>query len=244
MTTTTTQRFVNLGKSRTQIIGPAGERILVMPFAESLHPNTYKEDATYVLEGEFWGRYVSQAGPLFPFPTPAAFGVESFPALHARNEEGELVELGGVPLPVTAPGHAVAARLGTYRIAADILTQDGKIKRELPDGTIELLEDTPENRTQIDGERVNVKNPEVTDGIAKWLERMHVDTVEKFNALSDDVMLKIPGITPQSLPHIRANMRKVYEDTLASEAADVADDLDPSFDHDTEETRPKLTIKE
>ena len=39
MTTTTTQRFVNLGKSRTQIIGPEGERLLVMPFADSLNPN-------------------------------------------------------------------------------------------------------------------------------------------------------------------------------------------------------------
>lgn len=248
MTTTTTQRFVNLGKSRTQIIGPKGERLLVMPFSDSLNSATVKKDALYVLEGEFWGRYVSQAGPLFPFPVPSAFGIESFPSLSARREDGSVVELGGVPLHVASAGHAVVARMGTYRIAADILTPDGKIKRELPDGTIELLEDIPENRTQVDGDRVNVKNPEVTDGIVKWLERMHVDTVEKFNALSDEVMLKIPGITAHSLPHIRANMRGVYEDTLAAEAAEDADTdadaLDPSYDYDTDEDRPKLTTKD
>lgn len=244
MSTTTTQRFVNLGKSRTQITGPKGEHILVMPFSESLSPNTYKEAATYILEGEFWGRYVSQAGPLFPFPIPAAFGIPTFPALHARNEAGDRVELGGVPHHVQSPGHAVVARLGTYRIAADILTSDGKIKRELPDGTVELLDDTPENRTSFDADPINVKNPEVRDGIAKWLERMHVDTVEKFNALSDGVLLKIPGITPHSLPHIRKNMQTVFQATLDAEAEEVADALDPSFDHDTEETRPKLSIKE
>ena len=138
--------------------------------------------------------------------------------------------------------------MGTYRIAADILTPDGRIKRELPDGTIELLEDIPENRTRADGDRVNVKNPEVTDGIVKWLERMHIETIEQFNALSDEVMLKIPGITAHSLPHVRANMRMVYKDTLAAEAAEaeatVADALDPSYDHDTDEDRPKLTTKD
>jgi len=246
MTTTATQRFVNLGKSRTQIVGPEGERLIVMPFSESLHPSTFKKDALYVLEGEFWGRYVSQAGPLFPFPIPAAFGIEEFPALRARREDGVLVELGGVPLVSQAPGVAVAARMGVYRIAADVLTADGKIKRTLPNGTIELLDDTPENRTRFaDADPVNVKNPQIKDGIVAWLERMHITTLDEFIALNDTVMLKIPGITPQSLPHIRENMKTLFaESPNATTIDDVLSgdeyDYDPSYDEDTDEERDPI----
>lgn len=246
MTTTATQRFVNLGKSRTQIVSPEGERLIVMPFSESLHPSTFKQDAIYVLEGEWWGRYVSQAGPLFPFPIPAAFGVEAFPALRARREDGGSVELGGVPLVTQAPVLAVAARMGIYRIAADVLTPDGKIKRTLPDGTIELLEDTPENRTHFaDADPVNVKHPQIKDGILAWLERMHITTHAAFVALSDTVMLKIPGITPHSLPHIRANMKKLFEEspgatTIEEVLSGGEEDYDPSYDEDTDEERKTI----
>jgi len=246
MTTTATKRFVNLGKSRTQIVGPEGERLIVMPFSESLHPATFKQDAIYVLEGEWWGRYVSQAGPLFPFPIPAAFGIEEFPALRARREDGVLVELGGVPLVTTPPGLAVAARMGTYRIAADVLTPDGKIKRQLPDGSIELLEDTPENRTQFaDADPVNVKNPQIRDGILAWLERMHVNTLADFIALNDTVLLKIPGITPHSLPHIRENVKKLFEDspnatTIREVLSKDEEGYDPSYDEDTDEEREPI----
>jgi hypothetical protein len=249
MTATATKRFVNLGKSRTQLVGPNGERLIVMPFAESLHPNTHKADALYVLEGEWWTRYVSAAGPLFPFPVPAAFGVESFPALVALRDDGERVELDGDPIRATAPGVAVAARMGTYRIAADVLTPDGKIKRTLPDGTIELLEDTPENRTQFaDADPVNVKNQEIKDGIVAWLERMHVSTLEDFEGLSDEVMLKIPGVTSQSLPHIRANVRKMFGEAPASTTIDAVlsdeDDegYDPAYDTDAEERPPVPSV--
>lgn len=250
MTTTATKRFVNLGKSRTQIIGPEGERLIVMPFSESLHPNTHKDDALYVLEGEWWTRYVSAAGPLFPFPVPAALGVESFPRLRARCTDGSTVELEGVPIRAPSPGVAVAGRVGTYRIAADVLTRDGKIKRTLPDGTIELIEDTPENRTRIDGESINEKNPEIKDGIVAWLERMHVSTLADFNSLSDDVMLKIPGVTAQSLPHIRANIRKLFDDVPATTTLEEVlsgedpEGYDPSFDADAEGRGPAPSVKD
>ena len=250
MTATATKRFVNLGKSRTHILGPKGERLTVMPFSESLHPNTYKDSALYILEGEFWGKYVSAAGPLFPFPIPAAFGREAFPALRALCDDGSTVELEGEPVRATPPGIAVAARAGTYRIAADVLTPDGKIKRTMPDGTIKLLEDTPENRTQFaDAEQVNVKNPEIKDGIVAWLERMHVNTLEDFNGLSDDVMLKIPGVTPQSLPHIRENVRKLFKETPKATTIEEVlsggegEDYDPAFDHDAEDRPPVQSVK-
>jgi len=254
MTSPTAKRFVNLGKSRTQILDPNGTRIIVMPFSESLHANTHKADALYVLEGDYWGRYVSQAGPLFPFPIPAAFGLTAFPALRALGIDGEFVELEGVPLRVQSGGQAVAARMGTYRIAADVLTPDGHIKRTLPDGSIELLEDTAANRTKFaDADPVNTKNPQIKDGILSWLERMHVTSAADFSALSDEVMLKIPGVTPHSLPHIRANVHKMLEESVAPETVTIDEvlpdddegyDGDPAFDDDAEERDPIPSVSQ
>jgi hypothetical protein len=205
---TVAERYVNLGKTRTVIQGPDGQTIVVLPFDDVFHEFAHKRNGTYVLEGEFWRRYVSTAGPLHPFPRPEQFGRTSFPPLVARHASGVLVDVETGAAVSSPDSLAALAASGKIRLAGDVLTPEGKIRRTLPNGEIELVDDTPENRTRLSEESgvVNERNPQIRDGITAWLERMHVSTAEEFAALSDDVLLKIPGVSHEALPHIRANM--------------------------------------
>lgn len=255
-TTTATKRYVNLGKCRTMLPGPDGQSVTVHPFEESLNPQTIRADANYVLEGDFWARYATGSySQLCRFPRPSQYGRTSFPSLFVLREDGSRVELDSVDVDDQDDGQHVSAGRGVPRIAADVVTAEGMLRSTLPSGEVVLLEDTPENRNMAHSEVgvVNERNPEIREGIMQWLTDMHVETFSEFSSLSDDVLLKIPGVSSHNLPAIRENigsvLRKMEElehpeetpvgETAASATVRTTDDpLGGGFDDE-----PKSPVK-
>lgn len=263
---TPSKRFVNLGTARTMLPGPDGHPVCVHPFAESLNPRTCRADATYVLEGEFWSRYATGVhSQLRPFPRPSQYGLVSFPAMAARREDGSFVDLDGDLLDGASGGQHVQASPGKRRLAGDVITPEGKIRKTMPNGEIVLLDDTPENRNMVHSETAGLeteRNPTIKGGIEKWLADMNITSFREFAALSDAVLLKIPGVTAHNLSAIRANIGDVFrrmddmeqpDETPVGESADSAavrttDDplggvLDDDYDDEEEEPTPKRKAK-
>ena len=222
--TTATKRFVNLGRARTTLPGPAGHPVIVHPFEESLNRRTYRADAVYVLEGDFWGRYATGVhSQLNRFPRPSQYGRESFPTLAALLEDGTRVDLASATLDASGGAQHVQASPGKRRLTGDVITPEGMIRRTLPDGTVTLVDDTPENRHLLHSEVAGVettRNPEIRGGIETWLKEMHVSSYQEFSDLPDEVLLKIPGVSAANLPAIRENVGRVLREAEGLERPD------------------------
>jgi len=216
-------RFVNLNPSRTYVTGPDGQQVIVAPFDDFLHERQRKADAIYVLEGEWWGRYVGDKGPLFPFPAPREYGVAAFPPVSGAQRRVCAVpgEGGDRHSSVGGDGGAIRAqaRMGRYRAAGDVLTPGGKIRATDPlTGKDVLLDDTPENRhavhSRVAAERgggpVEPENEDpnapLKRSIIDTLEDMGVESHRQFAELSDETLLRIPGVNAHNLPHLRRNI--------------------------------------
>jgi hypothetical protein len=221
MESTAILRFVNLSKGRTTVPGPRGQTVIIEPFEDSLDPRTRKADAVYVVEGAFWRKYVTPDGvgsQLAPFPRPASYGRESFPEdLVALRDDGEFVDAASGEVSHGGGDAAVQASPPVRRVAGDVITPRGLIRRTNPlTGVEELVPDIPENRNMRHSldtdEAVNVKNPEIKDGIVAWMERMGIDSAVKLAALDDNTMLKIPGVTGNSLPQLRQNLMRYFRE--------------------------------
>lgn len=213
MNTTATRRFVNLNKTRTYIPGPDGQQVIVMPFEDSLSEHTRKSEATYVVEGDWWAQFVGAAGPLFPFPSPRAYGLETFPDLPASCRRSD--ETGPARVRADAQGAdvAVAASLGRRRATGDVLTPDGRIRTRDPiTGEERLLPDTPENRNMVHSDFRTGRATALRDSnsfrqsFLDEMERLGIMSHKQFLELPDATMLQIPGVTEQNLPFLRKNI--------------------------------------
>jgi len=222
METTATQRFVNLGKARTTMPNPEGQDITVHPFEECLNPRTRRPDAVYVVEGEFWERYAGGHGAaLATFPRPASYGVAAFPEdLAALRADGSMVDSAGNAVDTDAGAIAVQAGATKKRIAGDVITPEGKIRRTNPlTGVEELVEDTEANRNMqhsrtLDEDRVeliNVKHQEIQGGIMAWMERMGIESAEQLADMSDDTLATIPGVELVMVKQLRENLTHHFQ---------------------------------
>lgn len=247
------KRFVNLNKAPAYVQDPRGVTVAIRSFREALDDQLRKSDGLYVVEGDFWEKYVSgtAAGPLHHFPQPRGFGRESFPALtvhyrDGRPGDGEFLTDGSPRTPVAAQ-----AVPGRYRVAGDVITKQGKIRRRNPEtGEDEEVEDTPANRTVL--KPVNEPGPppeQLRKSIIDYLEEKQVSTLEQFNQLTDEQLIAIPGMHPNALPQVRDNMRKLFKaiedarqgsepaDTVSTEQDVLTQDEGTAFtDEEEEET--------
>lgn len=212
-TPTQPARFVNLTHGRVHIQDQAGRTIVVQPFRESLNEFSRRADGLYVLEGEWWSRYVSAAGPLSSMPEPAQFALDAFPAYSGAQVDRRVV---AGPAPAVAPGAVAAQALpGVFRGAGDVITAEGKIKRWNPvTQRDELLDDIPENRNMhhplhdpkavVDPDRDRIR-----EGIIAWLEEEGIETIEQFDARTDADLMRIPGVGAHNIAKLRTGIRKL-----------------------------------
>lgn len=236
-------RFVNLNKTRTYVPGPDGQQVIVMPFEDTLNDHTRRPDAVYVVEGEWWRQFVGGSGPLFPFPAPREYGLDAFPTLVGKN-----YRISAVPLPTDgaadASGSSVAAvaRMGRPRLAGDVITPDGKIRKvDTATGQEILVDDTPENRHLVHSEIARSqgaaistpsedRNAPLRRSIIDELERLGIDSHVQFAALPDETLLRIPGINSQNLPILRKNtedlLKRIARQRCEEEEADEDEDND------------------
>ena len=209
------QRYVNLNKVAVSIQNPKGQSIMVSPFRESLDDRSRRTDAIYVVEGEFWQRYMNgtPTSALQRFPLPAAFGRESFPPLPVHHLDGR--EVDGQMLTSGAERAQVAAvaSLGRYRAAGDVLTPAGKIRRTNPlTGLDEEIEDTPANRNVLPPLNAPGPSPDqLRVSVIDYMTEKNITTAEQLDALSDEALLKIPGLHPHAVPRLRENLRQFLQ---------------------------------
>lgn len=203
------QRYVNLGKVPVYVQNPNGQTVIVHPFREAIDERSRRADAIYVVEGDFWARYMSQAGPLHRFPLPKSFGRETFPALPVHHLDGRPDD-GAILTDGTArPQVAAVAAPGRFRVAGDVITPAGKIRRRNPiTGEDEEVDDIPANRNVLPPTNPpGPVPPQLRVSIVEFMEQRGITTVERFDALTDEEMLAIPGMHPHALPRLRANIR-------------------------------------
>lgn len=207
------KRFVNLNKAPTYIQDQKGGTFMVRPFQETLLDTTRRSDAVYVLEGAFWEKYAQsgKAGPLHPFPTPAAFGRETLPPVQVHRLDGSEGDGRTRTDGTSMDTIAVAAVPGKFRAAGDVLTPEGKIRRKNPTtGLDEEVEDTPENRNvlkPLNEPGVHEPGTQLKRSVIDYLEEMKIGSVEQFDALTDEQLLAIPGMNALALPRLRENIR-------------------------------------
>lgn len=216
------QRYVNLGKVSVYVQNPSGQTVIVHPFRESLDDRSRRADAIYVVEGEFWARYMSQAGPLHRFPLPKSFGRETFPALPVHHLDGRPDDGAILTDGAARPQVAAVATPGRFRAAGDVITPQGKIRRRNPiTGEDEEVDDIPANRNVLPP--VNLPGqtpPQLRVSIVDFMESRGIDTLEKFDALTDKDLLSIPGMHAHAIPRLRENVREFMR--KQAEAADPA----------------------
>lgn len=106
----------------------------------------------------------------------------------------------------------VQAVPGRFRAAGDVLTPEGKIRRRNPiTGEDEEVEDTLANRNVL--KPVNEPGqgtPQLRESIIDYLEQKGIETLAQFDALTNEQLLKIPGMNPLAVPRVRENMRQLF----------------------------------
>lgn len=211
MTQATLERFVNLQNSKTTLPGPGNNPVIVHPFKDSLDPRTAKAGVVYVVEGDYWKRFAPAGGGgvLSPFPRPAEFGLTDFPPFDGRYLAGDAAVSnaeGGAGGSDPHSGIRAVAALGKVRAKGDVI-RDGKLVVDQPDGTQKLEPLPPHDPHQV---RKSLKK-----GIHDYLADLGVETHQDFLNLSDDVLLKIPGVTQAGLAGIRENIGRFLQDQEA-----------------------------
>lgn len=63
--------FVNLQKTRVQVLDRSGRPVYVEPYQKKLNGDIPPEGAVYEVRGEHYAQFVSSAGPLYPHPDPS-----------------------------------------------------------------------------------------------------------------------------------------------------------------------------
>lgn len=231
------QRYVNLNKTSVNLPSPSGQPTTIHPFREALDDRARRPDALYVVEGEFWSRYMNgtPTSALQRFPLPRSFARDSFPALpvyhcDGRKDDGAEFTDGSERAQVAA-----AATPGRYRAAGDVITPSGMIRRRNPlTGEDEEVPDIPANRNVLKPLNAPGEDPEqLRRSIIDYMTEKGVTTVEQFDALSDAELGKIPGMHPLAIPRLRENLRTFL--TTQGEKADIAPIKTPA---------PKQSVKQ
>lgn len=211
MPTDSQPRFVNLNRTRVQVLDPQGRPIFVFPFHEGVG-RARRADAVYVVEGEHWRRFVSDAGPLYPFPSPTHYGLETFPELRVQRDSGEQRTLSGAAAePASALVGSVqdlAAGLGRFRAKGDLIRQGKKVVEDPETGRTYLIDDP--------GAPAGARE-EMRKSVFDYLTDLGVNSVQDFRALSDEVLLAIPGLGSAQLSMLRRNVEIYFSQVAKAE---------------------------
>lgn len=94
-----------------------------------------------------------------------------------------------------------------------MITPEGKIRRKNPlTGEDEEVDDIPANRNVLPPTNAPGPMPEqLRVSIVEFMESRGIDSAEKFKALTDEELLKIPGMHPHAVPHLRRNVLSFLE---------------------------------
>jgi hypothetical protein len=63
--------FVNLQKTRVQVLDKSGRQVYVEPYQKKLNGEVPHDGAVFEVRGEHYAQFVSNMGPLYPHPDPS-----------------------------------------------------------------------------------------------------------------------------------------------------------------------------
>lgn len=167
MTTETAARFVNLQTVTVNIPREGGGTQMVQPFRKlQARPTDPTVMTECVVAGEYYRQFVSDKGPLYPFPDEAADEIDE-----AQGVAAAVTGAGVPPLSThqdamaeknakTAPlGMVAQSGPGSAKVTGDVIGPDGEVKTEPAeralDESLRILADTPERFQQLRDAGIN-----------------------------------------------------------------------------------------
>ena len=192
--------FVNRQSIPTQVSDEQRKMIVVHPYAWYV-PNKPPQGQTFFVRGEWFRRFVADGPPevsqLSPFrdevPTGTSFPtmVVSAPSVAAKP-------------PVEVPSVAANPRaLGGRFQGSGYVVRAGRIVGG-PHNDRAIDEVMAEEESQPGG---GLKAT-LGNAVADFLGHHEIACFEDFQSLSDDLLLTIPGLTPENLPAVREQVRE------------------------------------